>query len=44
MIAKLHAAGDVTAAEQALRAFRAADPDADTFLPESLRDWARTVH
>jgi hypothetical protein len=43
-IANLHAAGDVTAAEQALRAFRAADPDADTFLPESLRDWARTVH
>ena len=27
----------------ALRAFRAADPDADAFLPESLRDWARTV-
>jgi len=26
-----------------LREFRAADPDADSYLPESLRDWARTV-
>ena len=30
-------------AAAALRAFRAATPDADTHLPESLRDWARTV-
>jgi hypothetical protein len=42
-IAALHASGDFTAAEHALRAFRAADPDADTYLPGSLRDWARTV-
>ena len=42
-IVALHASGDVTAAEQALRAFRATDPDADTYLPDSLRDWARTV-
>lgn len=42
-IEALHASGDVTAAEQALRAFRAADPDADAYLPDSLRDWARTV-
>ncbi len=42
-IATLHAAGDVTAAEHALREFRAAEPDADTYLPESLRSWARTV-
>jgi hypothetical protein len=43
-IATLHAAGDVTAAEQALRDFRASEPQADTYLPESLRDWAQTVH
>ena len=42
-IAALHASGDVTAAEKSLRAFRAADPGADTYLPESLREWARTV-
>ena len=42
-IVALHASGDVTAAAQALRAFRAADPDADTYLPDSLRDWSRTV-
>ena len=42
-IAALYASGDVTAAADALRAFRAADPDADAFLPESLRNWARTV-
>jgi hypothetical protein len=42
-IVALHASGDVTAAEDALRAFRADDPDADTYLPDSLRDWARTV-
>lgn len=42
-IAALHASGDVTAAGQALREFRAADPDADTYLPDSLRDWARSV-
>jgi cytoskeletal protein RodZ len=42
-ITALHRSGDVTAATDALRAFRAADPDADTYLPDSLREWARTV-
>jgi hypothetical protein len=42
-IATLFAAGEFTGAADALRAFRAADPQADTYLPESLRDWARTV-
>jgi hypothetical protein len=42
-IVALQASGDVAAAADALRAFRAADPAADTYLPESLRDWARTV-
>jgi hypothetical protein len=42
-IVALHAAGDVAAAEHALRAFRAAEPGADKYLPESLREWARTV-
>lgn len=43
-IATLHAAGEFAAAEQALRDFRAADSDADLYLPESLRGWARTVN
>jgi hypothetical protein len=42
-IAALYAAGDVAGAAAALREFRSVDPDADTYLPESLRDWARTV-
>jgi hypothetical protein len=42
-IEALHASGDLAAAAVALREFRAADPDADSYLPESLRDWARTV-
>jgi hypothetical protein len=42
-IVALHAAGELAAAADALRAFRAADPDADTYLPDSLRDWAGTV-
>ncbi|MGB7740398.1 MAG: hypothetical protein WBM03_14910, partial [Steroidobacteraceae bacterium] len=42
-IVALHASGDLTAAEDALRAFRAADPAADTYLPESLHYWSRTV-
>ncbi len=42
-IAALYAAGDVAGAADSLRAFRAADPDADTYLPDSLRGWARTV-
>ncbi len=42
-IAALYASGDTVGAAAALREFRAANPDADTYLPESLRDWARTV-
>ena len=42
-IAALYASGDATGAEAALREFRAANPGADAYLPESLRDWARTV-
>jgi len=42
-IVALYESGDVTGATDALRAFRAAEPDADSYLPESLRDWARTV-
>ncbi len=42
-IVSLHANGDVTAAADALRAFRTADPGADASLPDSLRDWARSV-
>jgi resuscitation-promoting factor RpfA len=42
-IATLYAAGDIDGAADALREFRAVDPAADTCLPESLRDWARTV-
>ncbi len=43
-IMALHEAGDVAGAADSLRAFRAAHPDADAYLPESLRDWARTVN
>ena len=42
-VVALHASGDVTAAADALRAFRAVYPGADAYLPDSLRDWARTV-
>jgi hypothetical protein len=42
-ITALHAAGDIAAAENALRAFRAAVPDADRHLPESLKEWAALV-
>ena len=42
-IEALHASGDLAAAAVALREFRATDPDADSYLPDSLRDWARTV-
>jgi resuscitation-promoting factor RpfA len=42
-VAALYAAGDIDGAADALREFRAVDPDADTSLPASLRDWARTV-
>jgi hypothetical protein len=39
----LYASGDVAGAADTLRAFRVADPDADKYLPHSMRDWARTV-
>jgi resuscitation-promoting factor RpfA len=42
-VAALYAAGDIDGAADALREFRAVDPGADSYLPESLRDWARTV-
>ena len=42
-IAALYASGDTAEAATALRAFRAANPNADKYLPDSLRDWARTV-
>ena len=42
-IAAAHAGGDLATAERELRAFRAAWPEADTWLAPELRDWARTV-
>jgi hypothetical protein len=42
-VAALYAVGDIDGAADALREFRAVDPGADSYLPESLRDWARTV-
>jgi hypothetical protein len=42
-ILALHDAGDIAAAADVLRAFRAAVPDADRYLPESLREWAALV-
>jgi len=39
----LYTSGDVVGAADALHAFRVADPDADTYLPDSLRNWAQTV-
>ena len=42
-IASLYATGDIAGAADALREFREVDPGADTYLPASLRDWARTV-
>jgi len=36
-------ANDLAAAAQDLRAFRAVEPAADDYLPDELRDWARTV-
>jgi hypothetical protein len=42
-ITALHDAGDIAAAADTLRAFRAAVPDADRHLPESLREWAALV-
>ena len=42
-IEALHAAGAIDAAARELQAFRAVDPQADAYLPKSLRAWARTV-
>jgi hypothetical protein len=42
-IAALRDAGDIAAATAELRAFRAAYPDAEQYLPESLREWAGSV-
>jgi hypothetical protein len=42
-IAALHDAGDLAAAEAELRAFRAAHPDADDYLPQAVRVWATSV-
>jgi hypothetical protein len=39
----LYRAGDLAAAAQNLRAFRAVDAEADGYLADELRDWARTV-
>lgn len=42
-VAALYDSGDTAHAGEALRAFRAAYPDADGYLPESLHLWAKTV-
>jgi hypothetical protein len=42
-IESLYAAGDESAAADALLAFRAAHPDADRYLAESLQPWAASV-
>lgn len=42
-IEALHAAGDIEAAARELREFRQAEPRADAYLSEALRDWAQTV-
>jgi hypothetical protein len=42
-IVRLYETGDLAGAADSLRAFRAVHADADTYLPDSLRDWARTV-
>jgi hypothetical protein len=42
-IEALHATGEIEAAARELREFRAAEPQADAYLPDALRDWAQTV-
>jgi hypothetical protein len=42
-VAALYDSGELARATDALREFRAAYPDADRYLSESLREWARTV-
>ncbi|MCJ7453575.1 MAG: hypothetical protein MUO39_14030 [Steroidobacteraceae bacterium] len=42
-VVSLYESGDLDGAASVLREFRASAPDADSYLPESLHDWARTV-
>ena len=42
-VAALHDSGDTAQAADTLRAFRAVYPEADGYLAESLRAWARTI-
>jgi hypothetical protein len=42
-IETLYGSGDIDAAAQQLRAFRAAYADADKYLPQELRDWASRI-
>jgi anti-sigma factor ChrR (cupin superfamily) len=42
-IIALYQAGDTARAADELRALRVEDPDAESNLPESLREWARSV-
>lgn len=42
-VTALYDSGDTAQAAEALRAFRAAYPDADGYLPKSLHPWAKTV-
>jgi hypothetical protein len=43
LIETLYSSGDRATAAAQLRAFRIEYPDADRYLPESLREWASTV-
>lgn len=43
-IEDLYQLGDLAGAAEILREFRAADPDAESHLPENLRGWARSVN
>jgi hypothetical protein len=42
-IVALYRAGDETRAASELRALRADDPEADSRLPDAMREWAKTV-
>ena len=42
-IVALYDSGDAAGAANVLREFRAVEPDADGYLPDALRDWAKTV-
>jgi len=43
-IERLHAAGERAAAADLLREFRRSVANADAYLPETLRDWAASIH